>query len=578
MNGASIVAILLAAGALLGCARVVRGAGRYRLTRIALQIATAALLYLCLFPPSTREPFAAGELVVLTPGTTAAQLDAVSTAATVVALPGALERSGIERVPDLGTALRRHPDNRRLRIVGGGLPTRDRDAARTLVASFDAAPLPRGVVELDMPTAVRAGSAWRLAGRVEAVAEGRVELRDPSGAVVASHALGADGRFALSTRAKGEGEALFALRVLDRGGAHVEDIQVPLVARRGEPLNVLLFAGAPDPELKYLRRWAIDAGVQLDSRMGLSEGVALTEGAAALDVDALRKADIAIVDERAWAAFGAAQKEALTVAVRDGFGLLLRVTGPIAAPVAADWAALGFRAQARDAATAVSLDKALDLGDSGLTFARRALDVDATDAAPLLRADDGTPLALWRAQGQGRVALWWLVDSWRLGLGGDRTRLATLWSETLATLARARGKRMPDLPADARIDERLVLCGLAPDAMIETAHGEKVALIVERDATQRGCAAYWPAQTGWQTLVSAGAHWPFHVRAADEARALAVAESARATHALLGAANARTDIATRSIPLPRWPFFMAWLAAIMLLWLIERRAASAGQL
>ena len=131
-------------------------------------------------------------------------------------------------------------------------------------------------------------------------------------------------------------------------------------------------------------------------------------------------------------------------AVHDGLGLLLRVTGALPPAVASDWAALGFRVQAQATAQApakLALDHALGLPGSGLVFARRAIDVQADDAAPLLRADDGTPLALWRAQAQGRVGLWTLADAWRLALAGERARYATLWSDTLATLARARAAR-----------------------------------------------------------------------------------------------------------------------------------------
>lgn len=578
MNIEWIVAIALGIAAVLACVRALRDGGRNRATRIALQFAAAGLLYVLLFPPTTRESFSADELTVLTPGATAGQIDALDAAATVVALPGADAARGIERAPDLGTALRRHPQSRQLRIVGGGLPARDRDAAHGLAIRFDAAPLPRGVVELDAPATVRAGSTWRLGGRVEGIAGGNVELRDSAGAVAANAALDKEGRFALHAQAKAAGETLFALRVQDRDGQPVETIPVPLLARAGESLRVLLLAGAPDPELKYLRRWAVDAGVRLDSRMALSEGVALTEGAAALDPAALRAADIAIIDERAWATLGSAQKQAVAAEVRDGLGLLLRVTGPVSAPVAAEWAALGFALQTRDPLPAVALDHTLGLHDSGLTFTSQPLAVDAKDGAPLLRADDGATLASWRADGHGRVALWWLADSWRLALGGERARYATLWSDTLATLARARGAIAPTLPRDARVDERALLCGLAPDAAIETTNGERVALVIEHDDGHSDCAAYWPAQSGWHTLVSAGIRWPFHVRAADEARALASAENARATRALVGGETAQADIATRPIPLPRWPFFLAWLAAMTLLWVIERCAARAEQM
>ena len=167
------------------------------------------------------------------------------------------------------------------------------------------------MVELEIPGNVSAGSVWRLSGRVEGVEGGRVELRDPSGAVVVARALDAQGRFDLRAAAKGEGAVLFALNVLDRDGARIYAVTVPLAARANVPPRILLLAGAPDAELKYLRRWAADAGLAADSRMILSEGVTYSEGTPALDAETLRRTDIAIVDERAWAALDAQSKKAL---------------------------------------------------------------------------------------------------------------------------------------------------------------------------------------------------------------------------------------------------------------------------
>lgn len=567
MSPALLVAVAIAAAALVGVVRS-RHALRYRAARIGLQLAAAVLLYLCLFPPSTREEFAADELVVLTPGATAAQIAALPLAANTVALPGVEAERALERVPDLGTALRRHVDARRLRIVGGGLPSRDRDAARGLVVAFDAAPLPRGLVELDLPHVVRAGSAWRVAGRAEGLAGGRVELRDPSGAVVAAQAPDAQGRFSLQAVAKGEGAASFVLDALGADGTRVDSMAVPLAVQAGAPLKILLLAGAPDPELKYLRRWAADAGLALDSRLGLSEGVVLTEGAAALDAEALRSVDLAVLDERSWNALDAGAKQALIGAVRDGLGLLLRATGPIPEPVAADWADLGYRVQAAAPAAAVKLDRALGLDEAGPALARGALAVDAPDAAPLLRADDGSTLGWSRNLGRGRVALWLLADSYRLSLAGAAPAFGTLWSEVFANLARARGEIPPSLPQAARVDERAVFCAVATDAAVETEAGAHSQLI----ADAAGCAAYWPDAPGWHTLLSGDRRWPFHVRARDEARALAAGETQRATRALLVAASSPVEPAARSRPLPRWPFFLAWLALVALLWWLERDA------
>lgn len=568
MNAPLVVAIVLAIATLLGVARTWRAHPPRMALRCVVQIAVAIALYLCLFPPTTAERFARGELVVLAPGATATQIDAAH--GDVVALPGVDAPRAIERVPDLATALRHHADARSLRIVGGGLPARDRDAARGLVAAFDAAPLPRGIVELDAPAIVPAGSLWRVQGRVEGVANGRAELRDPSGTVAASSVLDGDGRFALVTSAKAPGAARFSLRVRDANGERVDDIDVPLVAHEGTAPRVLLFAGAPDAQLKYLRRWAADAGIALDSRIGLSEGVALTEGAANLDAAAFANADLVVIDERAWAMLDAAQKDALRAAVRDGLGLLLRAAGPIPDTVAQDWKTFGFDAHATESAHEVSLDRALGLVDSRLTFTPLPLAIVANDASPLLRADDGTPLALSRALGRGRIGIAWFTDEWRATLAGHRAAYAALWSGIVTQLARARGADAPALPVNARVGERVVFCNAADGDAVEDANGRRTTLFVEVDQSGARCAAFWPRDAGWHALVHGSDRSSFFVRDASAATALARASDAHATRALLGASTQDFPQATRKVPRPRWPLYLAFLVLAARLWWMER--------
>ena len=155
---------------------------------------------------------------------------------------------------------------------------------------------------------------------------------------------------------------------------------------------------------------------------------------------ALAHTDVVIVDERAWKALDATAHERLRAAVRDGLGLLLRVTGALPDDVAADWRTLGFRVRAADVPQTFTLQTPAGGSDASTTLTRRALLVEADDATPLLRGSDGTPAALWRGDGLGRVAIWWAADTYRIALGGDAAAFGTLWSRALATVARARSR------------------------------------------------------------------------------------------------------------------------------------------
>jgi hypothetical protein len=240
--------------------------------------------------------------------------------------------------------------------------------------------------------------------------------------------------------------------------------------------------------------------------------------------------------------------------------------------VADEWRRLGFDVHAADIAQSVAL--AREGAGEPVRLTRLASAVDADRAVPLLRADDGSALALWRSEGHGRIAVWWLADSFRLALAGDAGTFGSLWSDAIATVARADGAALPTLPTEARVDRRSVICGLADGAYVERPDATHAPLMIDATASQR-CAAYWPAEAGWHTLVSGGTRWPFPVRAAGEAAALSAARDADATRALAGAHAAESATATRQVPAPRWPFFIAWLIAAAGLWWLERRRVDA---
>jgi hypothetical protein len=570
MNLSLVTALLIAVAVAIGIWRTTRADAPRRTVRVAFQLAAGALIYLALFPPRVDERFAAETLVVLTPGATVEQIAKPPSGIATIALPGVAAASDVERAPDLGTALRRYPQAARLRIVGGGLPMRDLDAARSLPITFEAASLPAGIVDLGAPASVRSGSVFAVRGRVNGIEGGRVELRDPAGAVVSRLPLAEDGAFALEAAVRTEGAAVFDLHVLDRNDAIVERMPQAVFVRPGDALRVLMLAGAPDPELKYLRRWAADAGVELASRIVLSDGIAMQDGSAALDADALAHTDVVIVDERAWKALDATARERLRAAVRDGLGLFLRVTGALPDDVAADWRALGFRVRAADVPQTFALQTPAGASDASTTLTRRALLVEADDATPLLRGSDGTPAALWRGDGLGRVAIWWIADTYRIALGGDAAAFGTLWSRALATVARARSRARPDIPTDARVSLRSVLCGLDAAAVVESPHGARIPLSIGGADAHR-CAAYWPSEPGWHTLVDAGERWPFHVSEDGAALSLTAARDAEQTRRLAATASgAASATASRRVPAPHWPFFIAWLAAVAMLWWLER--------
>jgi hypothetical protein len=465
-------------GAILAAAAVIamwrkRGRGARELG-LWLQLPAAALLYLGLFPPPAT--LRGDALTVMSAGGALAASPPRNQP--IVVLTGAQGPALAESAPDLATVLRRHPAVNRLTILGGGLSARDRAAVAGRALTFQAAAA-QGLVELHAPASVPVGRSWALSGRTAAPTR-RVELRDPGGAVVDAADVDEEGRFSLSATARAAGAVRFELRLLNAARALVESTSVPLIVVGGTPISVIVRYGAVNPELKYWRRWATDAGLTFAVSAAVTQGVSVRAGEARLTPDALARADLVIINARGWSTLDTDEKAALKEAIARGLGLLLRADVTLTSETIADWRDLGFTPTAASSSTRVTLDRRLGLR-ARTPFTAAAVSVVAPQSVVEFAADDGTPLAWRHDVGDGRIALWSLVDSYRLILLGEPERYANLWASTLESLARPQAPTppAPQVPRDAWVLERAVLCGLGSAASVRTPSAQTVGLTIE---------------------------------------------------------------------------------------------------
>lgn len=590
MTPATYVLILLALALLASTARLAwrlrtRAVtpGRFAL-RVLGQAAVAALLWFALFPPPVAVPTAA--LVVVTPG--ANDLPARDPAGHWVALPGAPSRPGITPVPDLATALRTHPGSASLRVLGHGLPMRDRDAAAGWPMVFEAAALPQGLVALDAPDRALQGQTFTVRGRLQGLTGATVELLDPAGDTMASVAPDAGGAFEMTGLARIAGPSSFRLRWQDADGETAGEHDIPVDVLAPATPRLLVLAGGPSPELKYLRRWAVDAGLALHTVIEVGGGVQVGDPPLPINTATLAAFDLVVLDERAWRQLGAGGRARLREAVRGGLGVLVRITGPLdRADVASlrDWGllfedfdgarSLAWPGTAGDAGTISSPDDRASGPASNPTnpapvLSRRPLRLSASHGRALVSAPDGEAVVAWRNEGRGRIGASILSDSYRLWLSGRIAAHGELWASTVQTLARAHGDASLPAAPEAWLGERVALCGVSPDDTVTSPEGDVVPLVPDPASGTAACAGYWPARAGAHRWQHGGDALPLMVRDPAEHPALAAAERQAATHAL--AAQAATVVATpQERPGPRWPWWLAWLLASVATWWLERR-------
>lgn len=534
---------------------------------LTLQVASAALLYFTLFPP---DRFAVAERLQILSANAKPEPLLSTVKLRVLALPEVAKLSSVERVPDLATMLRRFPGVTEIEVLGDGLPMRDWDAAQGISVQYKSVPIKQGIVELSLPANTAPGERWVVSGRVAQTVASTVELLDPGKALVARVLVDAKGHFSLTDTARGPGNVLYQLRVLNAQKKILETLSFPVVSVAPQTLRILSVSGGANPELKYLKRWALDAGVNLQSSIALGMGMQIQTAPVSFNDGSLRELDLLIIDERAWMALSETSKQALRVAIAQGLGVMLRITGPLSANARAEWRALGF--SIAESETVQMLRLAEPNQQSNLPeLNRQSIQVQSTDAVSLYTDNQGEAFGLWRAQQLGRVGVWWLNDSFRLVLAGHADVYGAMWSQIITTLARA--KQPPALPLSAKpmwVNERAVFCGLATNASIETAQGLQQKLLLVTQGENKNCAAYWPQQAGWHTLKSAEQTQAFYVRAENEAPALHQRTIQQAMMALTTTQALTRKDSRVAVPGLHWPYFLAWLFFTALLWWLER--------
>lgn len=567
---------------------------------LVLQALAGGLLLLALVPPQHTAPRHA--LTVLT--ASAAQAPAVADdASTVLALPESNARAGIARVPDLATALRQHPGTERLTLVGDGLPARDRDKALPAEVRLRLSPAPRGWMDLQAPAVTAPGALFAVRARAQGVPDGRAELLDPAGQVVARAALDKRGGARLEGIARVAGRTLFQLRLLDGSDHAVDSIPVPLQVEAPATVRMLMLAGAPGPEVKYLRRWAADAGVELQLQSSVGAGVSLGDVPVALTPARLAATDVLLLDERSLAALGAAQRNAVQQALHDGLGVLVRSAGPL--PDNARQALRGWGLPVTGNGQAAALKLAGE-SQAELLPARRGPRAPATEATqwmaeadarsqlagvpvleqltlrfagatPLLQDADGAAIGGWRASGRGRIGLLPVTDSYRAVLAGRDDRHAELWSSVIGLMARpvAAAPKVQVRSDTPWAGERVVVCGVPAGMQVGDGTGAAPETLVIDPATgTQRCAAWWPRQAGWHELVQGDVRQAVYVFDPADATALHRQQLRDRTALRVATGHGRMSAATQQVPGARWPWLLAFVLVAGLLWWLERRSST----
>jgi hypothetical protein len=264
------------------------------------------------------------------------------------------------------------------------------------------------------------------------------------------------------------GRAVYRLVALV-GKDTVEQEEIPVEVGVGAPLKILVLAGSPDFENRFLIKWLADNGHSVASRTMVSRGKA-EEAFVNREVSALAPLtpallggfDLVIADAATLPVRGTAERNLLDRQVRDkGLGLLLKVDS-------------------------VGLDSMVHLMKGRVS---RVVDRDSA----------GKVVAGALLEGSGKLVFTALNTSYSRLLAGDRGGYAAYWTRLLRS-ARVRSvEEWSVTPALPRVGEEVGLqlqtAEELPQGIVD---GKVVYLAQDAELGFLWRGKYWPEKSGWQ--------------------------------------------------------------------------------
>lgn len=407
-----------------------------------------------------------------------------------------------------------------------------------------------GTLRLHYPRQLALGRTFTLRVQRDDKLEARLQLLGENGQVIAD-ARGT-GDLSVSWTPPLAERVVLKARLQDAAGKTIAEGPVPLTIHEPSILQVQGRFGSPSFDLRTLNELLAGSGALLDWQVVLGRAITRTE----LPLEEMKAPNLLVIDAAWFERASSAERSALLGRVAGGLPLL--VLGANANDPGVWSRTLGLQLQAQPSEK--KIDTPFELPVAPLNPAAR----ESGEWT-------GTENLVWTRNWQkGRIA-WLGASEWHRHAISEPQMLALWWQ---GVLDRA-GVELPqnvewlepeELPLPG---QRMELCARGVKGEVSFPDLKLTRTWAAR--TDSACVAVWPEKSGWLQVrdAKAGAHavyvyapddWP-QWQAAQRRDATARYAARTPGKALEGAARA----------FPAWPFALAFVLAMLLLWWRERR-------
>jgi hypothetical protein len=589
--------IAILAGLLLMAFLIYKEVRRANQARLAWRILASILAVVCfvlLIVPIKYETHVqqnADEVILLTQGT---NLDSVAKLkGKKYALPSVdLKNTRAITIPNLSYFLKSNPNIQKLKIYGYGLSAAELEDLKGYQIVFHPSTNPSGIISANWPAKLKTSESLQVQGTYQNSGSETVKLLLKGlGKTVDSTSIEAKANksFSFKTNPKQTGKAVYELIALQKKDTLAKE-PVPVQVGDQAPMKVLILASFPDFEYKFLKNWLYENQYPLAFRSQISknkyasdflnmDGFNLNQISSA----SLKKFDILIIDEEELAAISPGERASIDLAVKNGMGLLIRVTNVKASST------LSGRFSRFESPALKGKPLNLTLAEDHFKFnplpLEQALFLKANQSdKPLIVDASGKTVVNSSISGYGKVLVSTLSSTYNWLLSGQKTDYTTYWSKLLANAARKRNEILavnisPQFPV---VNQKIrVVTDLAESDKLPILKIDNIQLSPRQNMELpfQWDALYWPQRAGWINLQRNQTIEPIYIYQKTDWQALKNQQILNDTHQFiknLNTTKAKSNITDTIIEneVSVWWFFTGFLFACAFLWYESRIPAA----
>ncbi len=403
---------------------------------------------------------------------------------------------------------------------------------------------------------------------------------------------GASHNFQLTGTPKHLDRAVYTIIVLS-GKDTLEKEPLPVTVMPTAPVKLLMLASSPDFENKFIKNWLAQNGYPVAVRSRISKDKFSkdylnmpTTAVDQINATVLSKFDVLMADATELSSLAGSEKAAIQSAIsQQGMGLIVRMdssvnTGVFSAsnfPLMAAKSELNKLIKLRY--TDDSASKPASLNSDRLIYIR-----EQASTQPLVTTERSETLVSSKLQGQGKIIVTTLINTYNWQLSGNENGYSAFWTSALnkATKKMAAAAAFTTNTSLPVVNEKLQLQIQTADPQVPQviAGGDELSMEQNYQLPFLWQGTYWPTKQGWLLLTNQQktVNW-IYVFGKEDWQQVRAENKKKATKKL---AVTNPDVvdtkvsSTRSvtIEIPKLYFFIIFVLAASFLWFEQKYKAA----